>query len=711
MEIMRRQTWIDIAKGVGILLIVYGHVQGEWSVFHSFAASFSVIVFLVLSGWLFSTKDAKYSTKKLVDKILKPYLVFSLMAIVVKLIYDLCTGEAALTNALWDIYKTVVGYGIGAIWYLSSYLIACLIFFRCRRAKSTKLGMGVVLSGIIVGAVVGYGLLWLQQRLGQTTYQIIYYPVVALFRGLACASFIGAGWILERLVRRVKKRGELWLAVGGVGCLAAAVLLSFICTEAVTGYVNFSFLRLGARPELFVLRAMVGSIGIMWLCYFVNKFFKLRWLQYCGRNSLIIMGTHMSLMLYVLATKLLNFGEFKLGVDLPNIIYGFLGVGIVMLLEIPVIHLLNGRLSWMITTKSADVKQGAAEEHFDLKKIDFSISLVRFIAMGLIILCHILQGFLHSEWAFWANVGVQMFLLISGILYGSRTTIAKEPVKFWLKTFRKILVKYYIYVLIIVAVLILTKTANLGMSAYSILPWIKFQPTATGYEHIWFIKCILACYLLTPAWCAVLNAMKKDRTSVYLLKMVGIFLVNDFIFRNFIVGIDPAWANCFLLGMILTRVKSERSAKVYGRIIAALVVAAVVANAMQICLSYVINVPFSERTLRILQSFYNYAHVLLGLVLVLSIRGVYNLWLAKRRLKALKSLLLWSDRMSFDVFFMHTLFIPGAFNMMHYVASPWVAGALATIWSVIAAYPLHYLTILVDALISRIGRKFVRRTR
>ncbi|MBQ3310036.1 acyltransferase family protein [Candidatus Saccharibacteria bacterium] len=152
--------------------------------------------------------------------------------------------------------------------------------------------------------------------------------------------------------------------------------------------------------------------------------------------------------------------------------------------------------------------------------VDYSISLTRFVAMVLIVLCHILQGFVHSELAFWANVGVQMFLLISGILYGSRTLIATEPVPFWRKTFRKILVKYYIYVLIIVAILVLTHTANLGMPAYSILPWVKFQPTATGYEHVWFIKCILACYLLTPAWHWVLSA-QKDRTAIYLIKLAG----------------------------------------------------------------------------------------------------------------------------------------------------------------------------------------------
>ena len=347
---MRRYDWIDIAKGVGILLIVYGHVQGEWSIFQNFAASFCVIIFLILSGWLFSTKKtAKRDLKATAKKILKPYLVFSVIAVVVKLVYDLCTGAPAFTNALWDIYKTACGYGIGAIWYLSSYLIACVVFFKALRMRAKKLGWMVILSGIIVGTIAGYALLWLQRHVGETAHQVIYYPVTALFRGYACATFLGIGWILERLVRRVKKRRELCLAIGGAGCLITAIILAMVCTEALTGYVNFSFLRLGAKPGLFVLRAVLGSVGVMWLAYTVRKLLKLRWLQYCGKNSLIIMGTHMSLMFHVLAPWLLNLITYRLGLTLPGIIYGVLGVVIVMILEIPVIYLLNGRLKWLIT--------------------------------------------------------------------------------------------------------------------------------------------------------------------------------------------------------------------------------------------------------------------------------------------------------------------------------------------------------------------------
>lgn len=73
---------------------------------------------------------------------------------------------------------------------------------------------------------------------------------------------------------------------------------------------------------------------------------------------------------------------------------------------------------------------------------DYSISCARFIAMCFIVACHMMQrdGFAsningaHIEWAFWFNVGVQMFLFISGVLYGLKDKI--DIVLFYKKSFQ-----------------------------------------------------------------------------------------------------------------------------------------------------------------------------------------------------------------------------------------------------------------------------------
>lgn len=47
---------------------------------------------------------------------------------------------------------------------------------------------------------------------------------------------------------------------------------------------------------------------------------------------------------------------------------------------------------------------------------NYAISAIRFISCISIVLCHILQYY-DIELAFWFNVAVQIFLMISGYLY------------------------------------------------------------------------------------------------------------------------------------------------------------------------------------------------------------------------------------------------------------------------------------------------------
>ena len=51
---------------------------------------------------------------------------------------------------------------------------------------------------------------------------------------------------------------------------------------------------------------------------------------------------------------------------------------------------------------------------------ELSVSMIRLLAMLSIIACHFCQYY-NSEWAWWLNVGVQVFFIISsGYLYGNK---------------------------------------------------------------------------------------------------------------------------------------------------------------------------------------------------------------------------------------------------------------------------------------------------
>ena len=75
------------------------------------------------------------------------------------------------------------------------------------------------------------------------------------------------------------------------------------------------------------------------------------------------------------------------------------------------------------------------------QKRDLAISFVRMLAMMSIVTCHVMQYY-NMELAWWFNVGVQMFLCISGYLYGMKRI--PDISGFYRKNFVKILIDYEI---------------------------------------------------------------------------------------------------------------------------------------------------------------------------------------------------------------------------------------------------------------------------
>lgn len=114
---------------------------------------------------------------------------------------------------------------------------------------------------------------------------------------------------------------------------------------------------------------------------------------------------------------------------------------------------------------------------------DYSISLIRLIATIFIITCHIMQ-YLSVELAWWFNVGVQIFLCMSGYLYGKKEKIT-DKLTFYKKNFTKILVDYYVVIspIILLFVLFIPEQISIITIAKSLLTC----GTLSGGGHLWYI--------------------------------------------------------------------------------------------------------------------------------------------------------------------------------------------------------------------------------
>ena len=154
----------------------------------------------------------------------------------------------------------------------------------------------------------------------------------------------------------------------------------------------------------------------------------------------------------------------------------------------------------------------------------YGLSMVRFIAMISIILCHIMQN-LGNISCYYLNVGVWLFLFISGFLYGKKD-ISNVTV-FYKKRLVRILVPYYIMLGVIILVNLLqgdSITAKELISSILCLQW--YGKTVPNCGHLWYISCILFCYLITPIlqWICEQNENKSLIKKCMLLVLAVLML-------------------------------------------------------------------------------------------------------------------------------------------------------------------------------------------
>lgn len=132
-----------------------------------------------------------------------------------------------------------------------------------------------------------------------------------------------------------------------------------------------------------------------------------------------------------------------------------------------------------------------------------SIFYIRAIATMLILLCHLVQMssieiILLSSQFF--NIGVQLFFIISGFLYGRRQISDKSKYSRWMfERTVKIVIPMYLLMLIILCADIIKPYESVSKNfIFYIFNLQGIGKYVLGAEHLWYLTVIMFCYLITP---------------------------------------------------------------------------------------------------------------------------------------------------------------------------------------------------------------------
>lgn len=324
----KRENWIDCVKGIAILLIIWGHTQNSPSALNTWVQNFRVAIFLVVSGYLFAKRGktiASYS--QTVKKMLKPYICFSILAIICNAVYLFHFHLPIGKDALIGLYKTISLYGISALWYLPSYTLATLIVLKTK----TRLDRCIIsVLGILISIAYNFFYLVFVWN-SETCFSLFYYPTAAIIRGCACASIISIGYEVYYLFENAKKHQIILLSI-------LSITISVVFSSFNT-YANFSEVNYFPHPLLLYLCFISGSFGFVSLFYVLSKFSGyLRLLQFCGRHSLILLVTHTTFKLDYISVQIIRK---MVGFQISHVWVGFLSLLLIMLIEIPIIYILT----------------------------------------------------------------------------------------------------------------------------------------------------------------------------------------------------------------------------------------------------------------------------------------------------------------------------------------------------------------------------------
>lgn len=283
----KRLDWIDIAKGIVIILVIVGLTVPNPSPLRHAIFSFHMPVFFILAGYTFRSKLWRELVSGSVSRLLVPYVVLALAWQVPSFLMSgtPLTGSA-LTGGLEMLVSAsgvdVPGLGVAAVgmaWFLAALFTSRLLFNALVRLFDGR-EVGVVWQGVVCAAIAFCGLS-VSRFLG------IYLPLdLDLSCYIVLLMWIGYTVRQRRLEPSVSKP-LLFVGAGIVWPVLAALSGLELSSRRVDGFA------------VATVAALAGSYCVCWVSMAVEKLKEApvlsaleRGLVFCGQASLAIFAIH-----------------------------------------------------------------------------------------------------------------------------------------------------------------------------------------------------------------------------------------------------------------------------------------------------------------------------------------------------------------------------------------------------------------------------------
>ena len=298
-----RIEWIDIAKGIGIVLVIIGHVSKN-KILNNYIYSFHMPLFFIISGYLYKEKTKFVKNK--IKTILIPYFIFSILSFSYWAIIERFFRKQEISPliAFSNIFiakgpSENFVYNV-ALWFLPCLFITQIVFHFIY--KNTKKSYRFII--ILIISILGY-----------------IYPNIINIRipfcidvSMTAIMFYYIGFIFKQIEKNIiiikNKKVILLLLIGMISIYINSKI------DQCTGMIELKF---GKSYFLFYLIAIIGSYTV----YLISNKIKLKYLTWIGEHSLHFMCIHEPIkrVIIIIYAKILEY-DFELVRE--NIIHSLL---------------------------------------------------------------------------------------------------------------------------------------------------------------------------------------------------------------------------------------------------------------------------------------------------------------------------------------------------------------------------------------------------
>ena len=289
---VKRIDYIDIVKGITIILMIIGHVSNIPTILRTFIFSFHMPLFFIISGYTFKKKKQTKLLKSSIRRLIIPYLLTGITMLILNIIISIKNQEIKnILNLIKNSFLSILwGSGareicptgiqpIGAIWFLLAMFWGGLIFNSILQTKRPIIWILI----ISYTSYLSVKLTWLPLDIQQGMFSVL---------------FMYIGYIMKKDNFFDKKLS-----------FSLQILMLGIWTFSVCYGKPFSMVSMWIpNGFLNIVSAVCGTYFIVKLSQIIEKkvYLLKQPLINLGQNTLLILCVHLIILNYFPWNKLAN---------------------------------------------------------------------------------------------------------------------------------------------------------------------------------------------------------------------------------------------------------------------------------------------------------------------------------------------------------------------------------------------------------------------